>query len=211
VRSLGAPIHVWPTLLGDSVRWDPLLSADEHERAQQFRRRDDRATYIACRGLLRARLGAFLGRDPAALRFTYGAHEKPVLEDGACSFNVSRSNGLALIAISAKGPLGVDVEWVRRDVDIDALTAEFLAADERATLAILSPRERTRGFFRLWVRHEAQVKATGRGLVVPANVEDMSGSARVEDLDVGRDYAAALATDGEADIVLHPLTREPRP
>ncbi len=208
MRSLGTPIHMWPTVLGDPVRWESLLSADEHERARQFRRPSDRAAYIACRGVLRARLGAFLGRDPAALRFTYGAHEKPVLEDSTCSFNVSRSNGLALIAISGNGLLGIDVEWVRTHVDVDALAAEFFAANERATFASLSPRERTRGFFRLWVRHEARVKATGRGLVLPADREN-SIAAWVQDLEIGPDYVAALATDTEHEIVLHHLTAAP--
>src|SRR5215203_2531792 len=94
------PIYVWPVVLGDPAPWASLLSRDEQARASQFRRAEDAAEYVACRGMLRKQLGAFLSRDPAALRFAYGAHEKPVLADRACAFNVSRSNGLALIAIS---------------------------------------------------------------------------------------------------------------
>src|SRR5215218_8741506 len=114
---LADPIVVWPIALGDPAPWAPLLAPDEHLRAGRFRRAGDRAAYVACRGVLRALLGRFLGRDPASLRFSYGAHEKPFLEDGGCVFNVSRSGGLALIAIAASGAIGVDVERLRGTVD----------------------------------------------------------------------------------------------
>jgi 4'-phosphopantetheinyl transferase len=199
------PIFVWPIVLGDPTPWDPLLAADERERARRYRRASDRAAYVACRGLLRALLGGFLGRDPAGLRFAYGAHEKPALDDGACAFNLSRSNGLALVAISADGPLGVDVEWVRDTLDLGALAAEFLAPDDRAALARLPRRERTREFFRRWVRHEACVKATGRGLVVPA--AERPAGLWLTDLELGPGYVAALAAEGVAErtVVLHPV------
>jgi 4'-phosphopantetheinyl transferase len=194
----GAPILVWPMVLGDPDRWAPLLSVDEHARAAQFRRARDAAEYVTCRGVLRALLGDFLSRDPASLRFAYGAHEKPGLEDGACAFNVSRSNGLALIAISAAGSLGIDLEHVRADIDVAALAAEFLASSQCAAVAT------AHDFFRFWVRHEAGVKATGGGLVVPA--QDDVPNVWVQDLEIGRDYVAAIAADGinSREVVLCP-------
>ena len=205
------PIYVWPVALGDPAPWEPLLDRDEHERARRFRRAEDRAAYVACRGVLRALLGDFLSRDPASPRFSYGVHEKPALEDGACAFNVSRSDGLALIAIAASGALGVDVERVRGAVDVAALAAEFLAPGDRATLAALPRHRQRRAFFRLWVRHEARVKATGRGLVVPA--DEAAPGVWLHDLELGPGYLAALAADGveERPVVLHPLATEARP
>ncbi len=207
------PIFVWPVTLAGQSPWESLLAEDERQRARQLRRAGDRAAYVACRGVLRALLGRALSRDPASLRFVYGAHEKPFLEDGACSFNVSRSNGLALIAIAAGGRLGIDVERVRGDVDVAALAEEFLAPSDRAMLAALPSPRRTRGFFQLWVRHEARVKATGRGLIVPA-LNEATGEHEpglwVRNLDVGPGYAAALAADGPDDrqIVLHPIAND---
>jgi len=213
MRSHAEPIFVWPVVLRDAVAWEPLLAEDERQRARQFRRTEDGAAYVACRGVLRVLLGGFLGRDPASLRFIYGAHEKPLLDDGACAFNVSHSNGLALIAIAASGRLGIDVERIRSDVDVDALAEEFLAPSHRAALAALPRSARMAAFFRLWVRHEARVKATGRGLVVPAQDdatgEDGHGS-WVRDLEIGPGCAAALAADGPEDrpVFIQPPARD---
>lgn len=202
------PIHGWPVLLGDPAVWAALLSPDEHARASRFRKAADAAAYVACRGLLRMLLGAFLGRDPGALRFTYGPHEKPRLRDNACAFNVSRSSGLAVIAICSAGSLGVDVEGIREDVDVDALAKEFLSPREQAQLAAAGSSERTRSFFRLWVRHEARVKASGRGLVVPAT--DATRDMWINDLQLGHRFAAALAAPGEESrqLIVHAMTRE---
>jgi 4'-phosphopantetheinyl transferase len=208
-----APIFVWPVLLGDPAPWEALLSEDERQRACQFRRAGDAAAYVACRGVLRTFVGSFLGRDPASLRFVYGPHEKPFLEDRACAFNVSRAGGLALIALAASGTLGVDVERVREDVDVDALAGEFLAPSDRLTLAALPRRERSGAFFRLWVRHEARVKATGRGLIVPALEETTGGHGPnlwARELNVGSGYAAALAANGPGDrpVLVQPPARD---
>jgi phosphopantetheinyl transferase len=210
---LAVPIFVWQVTLGDPAPWESLLADDERQRAQQLRRSEDRADYVTCRGVLRALLGRFLGRAPASLRFVYGAHEKPFLEDGACAFNVSRAGGLALIAIAARGRLGIDVERVRHDVDVDALAEEFLTPSDRTTLVAQPEHGRTRAFFQLWVRHEARVKATGRGLIVPA-LADVTGEQgpgpSVRDLEAGPGYAAALAADGPEDrrLVLHPPAQD---
>jgi len=202
------PIYIWPVRLGDPTPWERLLAADELQRGRQRRRAEDRAAYLACRGVLRAILGRFLGRDPTSLRFVYGTHEKPFLDDGACAFNVSRSNRLALIAIARSGRLGIDVERIRPDVDVEALASAFLAPGDAALLTGLPQAERIRTFFRLWVRHEARVKATGRGLVVPAEDEATAthdDGLWMRDFEIGPDFAAALAADGPEDrrVVLH--------
>jgi 4'-phosphopantetheinyl transferase len=160
--------------------------------------------------VLRALLGEFLGRDPSAIRFDYGAHEKPLLEDRACAFNVSRSSGLALIGITATGALGIDLEQFRDDVDVDAVAKQFFASADRAALEMVSPGKRSREFFHLWVRHEAAVKATGAGVVVPA--QDLA-SMWVADVDIGRNYAAAVAAAGEGPytVMMHPWSGEPHP
>jgi hypothetical protein len=48
-------------------------------------------------------------------------------DERATATQFRRSNGLALIVIASAGSLGVDVEYVRGDLDVDALAAEYLA------------------------------------------------------------------------------------
>jgi 4'-phosphopantetheinyl transferase len=208
-----APIFVWPVRLNNPALLEPLLDISERRRAHQFRRIEDRDAFVACRGALRLLLARFLAREPAALRFSYGEHEKPSLEDGACAFNVTRTAGLALIAISASGRLGIDLERIREDVDLDALATAFLRPVDGRVLARLPRKRRTRAFFRLWVRHEARVKATGRGLVVPADTSpgtDVAGL-WLRDLPVASGYVAALAADGAAarPVVIHRVVKQP--
>src|SRR5262249_49090039 len=59
------------------------------------------------------------------------------------------------------GPIGVDVEHMRREPDVDALAARFFAAEEIDALATLAAHERVTGFYRCWTRKEAYVKALG--------------------------------------------------
>ena len=57
-----------------------LLDCGEEERAERFRCPGDRERYRLGRTALRQVLGAWLDRDPAALRFRYGPHGKPALD-----------------------------------------------------------------------------------------------------------------------------------
>lgn len=120
-----------------------------------------------------------------------------MLEGHRCAFSVAHSGDLALIAIAPGGRVGVDLERIRAGVDTEAVAGEFLPAAERRTLARAAPARRARAFFRIWSRHEALVKATGRGLVFPADARPAgAGGLWVRSLEVDPGYAAAVAGDG---------------
>lgn len=156
--------------LEEMTRW---LSPDERQRAARFRFSRDRNRYIAGRAGVRAALGQVLGRDPATLRFSYGPQGKPVLDrdTGATPvhFNVSHSQGVALLALHAEAELGVDIELVRPVPDALAIAERLFAEEECRVMAVLSPDERDLVFARLWTRKEALLKSIGRGLSHPAN------------------------------------------
>ena len=117
-------VHVW------SVRLDPpaaeverlgrFLSPDEWERANRFRFDRHRRQYVVGRGALRTLLGAYTGRAPEAVRFTYGHRGKPFLEPpladpaaGTLHFNLSNSDELALVGFVLGPEIGVDVVLLR--------------------------------------------------------------------------------------------------
>jgi 4'-phosphopantetheinyl transferase len=93
----------------------------------------------------------------------YTAAGQPVWPGSGLHFNVAHSGALALVAISASVPVGVDVEW-RRDVDVDGLAAQVLGEHERRLLSQAPPALRQETFYRYWVCKEAALKAVGRGL-----------------------------------------------
>jgi 4'-phosphopantetheinyl transferase len=171
-RSNGADIHVWAAALdippGQISSYESTLCLSERERAERYHFERDRNRFIVGRGVLRAVLGSYLGVEPAQLSFDYGARGKPVLTDlpdrRTLHFNVSHSDGLALVAVTSVCAVGIDVERIRSMDDAEELAVRFFSPREVAELKAL-PRDRhALAFFNLWTRKEACLKATGEGI-----------------------------------------------
>lgn len=176
-----------------------LLSTAERERAARFVRAEDGRRWAHARGILRALLGAYGDAEPAALRFSEGAHGKPALAaDGGrpvrLRFNLSHSGDTALYALALDREVGVDVELPRRSVDHVAIARRILGDDEADRLAALDPDARERAFLRAWVRWEAVLKCRGTG-IGGADAPPSGRHPWVHELDVGAPAAAALAVD----------------
>src|SRR5581483_155459 len=142
VARIGDDVHIWRLSLEGSAalaeRLVETLSSGERRRAERFRFARDRDRFVVVRGVLRGLLGRYLDRDPGTLRFRYGPNGKPALrDDGFLRFNVSHSRRIALVAVAAGREVGVDVEEIRGDLDVDGLSRVFSAA-ERASLAALT-------------------------------------------------------------------------
>jgi 4'-phosphopantetheinyl transferase len=219
----GQEVQVWrlelDTVPSDGWSWENLLSADERERAGRFHFARDRRRFTAARGLLRTLLGGYLQADPGELRFRYSHKGKPALdgkhqESGLC-FNVSHSDEVALLAFARAGELGVDVERVRQDCEVQEIAQRFFSSAEQKALAALPAAQQYRAFFNCWTRKEAFVKAKGGGLSLPLDQFDVSLApgepaellATRPDpaekqrwslwaLDAGEEYAAALIVAG---------------
>lgn len=140
-----------------------LLTPDETARAERFRYDRHRRRFIVAHGRLRQVLAAVVGTPPEALRFQYGEHGKPSLEDGP-SFNLSHSGERYLIAISLQGRLGVDVEAKRPLRDMEELARKKFSPDELEALMSTPAPSRLSAFFRIWTLKEAYLKAIGTGL-----------------------------------------------
>src|ERR1700756_5622890 len=97
-------VHLWWLRLDDSQEkvnaCYELLASDERERAERFRVVRPREAFILTRGTLRSLLAHYLGEKPNELRFRYESWGKPFLQgDGELRFNVSHTDGLALIGV----------------------------------------------------------------------------------------------------------------
>jgi 4'-phosphopantetheinyl transferase len=189
-----------------------LLSPAELERAGRYHRDVHRQRFLAVHAALREILGAALGVAPCAVAYEIGPHGKPRLAGaGGLHFNLSDTEGCALIALSTHGPLGVDVERHRGDRSLADVAERFFSEAEVRALRALEPGQRTAGFYRVWTRKEAYVKALGAGLSLGLSTFDVSidpgpgarllatrpdpaeaGRWRLFDLDVGPEHSAAL-------------------
>jgi len=149
----------------DGLVWMPLLSDEERGRARRFRFQADVDRFVAARGALRHHLGAALAVDPHTLSFDTGPFGKPyVIGQEHMQFNVSHSGDWVLIAISRRGPVGVDVELARPDLNVLELGATVFTNGELVALSVLAAHAARSAFFRLWTRKEAALKAWGVGL-----------------------------------------------
>jgi phosphopantetheinyl transferase len=155
----------------------------------------------AARRAVASILGELLGGGGAAETRVEGNGKPRLARDPArLSFNLSHSGALALIAIAPGGTeVGVDVERLRPRRDLARLAARWLPeADAAAVAGAAEGAERETTFYAAWTRHEARVKCTGAGLSGPAPGPQVV--ARQLEIDDG--YAAAVAFEGDAEIVL---------
>ncbi|MGC2060966.1 MAG: 4'-phosphopantetheinyl transferase superfamily protein [Candidatus Sulfotelmatobacter sp.] len=159
-------------------RWQEVLSSDETARAARFHFAADRQRFVASRAWLRTILAAFLVAEPRELNFSYSKNQKPSLGSAyaksGIGFNVSHSGGIALYAFARHREIGVDVEQIRRDFDVESIAERFFSVSEREQLAALPEFEKVDAFFRCWTRKEAYIKAIGEGLSLPLSQFDVS-------------------------------------
>jgi len=141
------------------------LSPEELERANRYRIDRARLQFTLTRGFLRQLLGDKLGIAPDKVPITYTASGKPTLAnpDLQLYFNVTHTDGLALIALSDR-LVGIDVERQRFLSNPEGLVDRFFSHVEAQIFQALSPELRLWGLFRGWTCKEAILKAAGLSL-----------------------------------------------
>ncbi len=218
-------VHVWQADLQSFSSALPailyLLSPDEQARANRFYFQKDRDRFTLARGILRLILGRYLDRSAESLQFRSTKTGKPFLSNAdlpsgqKLCFNVSHSHQMALYALAWNREVGIDVEQINPDRDLEAIADRFFSAAENRALMQLSPDVKPQGFFNCWTRKEAFLKAIGTGLTQPLDQFTVSLTPgepaqllqtawdendidrwSLYSLEVGTEYAAALAVQG---------------
>ncbi|MFB7663089.1 4'-phosphopantetheinyl transferase family protein [Kitasatospora sp. NPDC056138] len=156
-----------------------VLSPAERERRAATVRQQDRDRFTAAAALLRLALGARLGIPPARVPIDRTCpdcpdpHGRPRLPGSlGMDCSVARSADQIAVAVSSGRTIGVDVEDVVEQHELDDLAVTALTPRERAAVARRPRRSRPRAVARLWTAKEAVLKATGDGLrICPGSVE----------------------------------------
>lgn len=191
-----------------------LLSEDERARAAWLQMPGDQRRYVAAAALLRRVVGAAVGIEPASLAVQRTCprcgrpHGRPVVRGSGLHVSVTHAGNVAGVAVTAVGPVGLDVEAEGRALRLPRtayLGPGEHAADDRAKV-------------RYWTRKEAVVKATGDGVRAglagvlvsgpeePARLREYPGrpglAVVLQDLACVAGYAGSLAvlTDGIVDV-----------
>jgi 4'-phosphopantetheinyl transferase len=215
-------VHLWQQRLQtdeDSVQaCHALLLPEEVQKAMRYRVERPRSDYILTRGTLRLLLSRYLGIAATEFNFQYTEYGKPFLANSDLHFNVSHTDGLALLAFVRNRQIGIDVEKVRAQDDLQKLAERFFSTHERHSLRNLAGRELHNAFFRCWTRKEAYIKAVGEGLSLPLHQFDVSLEPNptealiatrpdpeqatrwtIRDVPVASGYVAALAVSAECE------------
>jgi 4'-phosphopantetheinyl transferase len=217
---MAGEVSVWRVDLRQRQSWvkkasQELLEPRERKRAArgtpEVRRRR-----IVSRAALRIALAARLGRPPASLRFASDRHGKPILAPSPgrhVHFSLSTSGDCCLIALSAVGPVGVDLERIVAFPELEELVRSRFAPSEAAAIVRLPREKQLRAFYNCWTRKEACLKATGVGLTrgldaVAVTVDDRRPALVSLDGDDPRAWMLAALHPG-ADLVGAVAARRP--
>jgi 4'-phosphopantetheinyl transferase len=181
-----------------------FLSPEEQARASRFAFEEDRQRFTLGRGGLRWLLGQVLGRDPHDLTFFYGPQGKPFLAPASpLQFNLAHAGRWIFYAWAYERPVGVDVERVRALPDLEALARYTFSPSEFQAWRSLPEEEAEAGFFHLWTRREAYLKALGTGFGLtqsPGQTRserpEMEPGWQIHSLSPGPGYQAAVAVWG---------------
>ena len=165
------------------VSTDPSLAEvlDDRER-ERAARRGNPARYTTAHALLRTAVAQRVGGTPQDLVFdrtcaTCGSHRhgKPtVAGHPELSVSLSYAGGLAVVALSRGGEVGVDVEVVD-DSDFEGFNAVTLDPSEAPGLDRVGADQLGLARARVWARKEAVLKASGHGLAVDPRQVVVSG------------------------------------
>lgn len=189
-------VHIWRAALDEDGWPGPQeLPPEERERAEGFLRKGAARRWVAARWALRRTLAAYLDQPASGIALAADERGKPGLRDGSddgLQFNLSHSAGLALVAVTERRAVGVDVETIAPRQNLAALAQRSLPAEEAAAVRAAGPERQLDVFYAAWVRHEARLKCLGTGL----GSSTPSDAVAIAPIDVGPGYAAAVAVPG---------------
>ena len=142
-----------------------LLSSQELQRRDRFRRSQDCARFTVAATLLRVAAGLSLA-NPAAQMYVDRScarcaepHGRPRLPGTGLHASISHAGDRIVVALTEGGQVGVDVEQV---VCVDSGFAQLVSSVYERF-----PLDDQYALFVHWSRKEAVLKATGEGLAMP--------------------------------------------
>jgi len=153
---------------------------------------------------------------PAIARTERGKPHAPSLAH--LDFNLTHAREQVLIAVAREQAVGIDLERVDREIEIDDIARRYFSSAEADAIEALAPERKLAAFLRLWTCKEAVLKALGEGISfgldrvafaldangTPERVAAIAGEAgtpaewRLARIDPAPGYLGALAWHGAA-------------
>lgn len=143
-----------------------ILSSGERERWGRLLRDGDRTRFALATVVLRSVIAARLGLSPSRVVVDrrcprcYESHGPPMLPGTDLHASISHSDDLVAVAVTTAGPVGIDIEALRK-FDYGCLLEDVCIRSERQNVNSIAD------FFTYWTRKESLLKATQDGIAVP--------------------------------------------
>jgi 4'-phosphopantetheinyl transferase len=141
------------------------LSDAEQQQQRRFVFERHRQEYLVSHALIRDVLSRYAPVSPRTWRFEVNAYGRPSIAEPAewkgLRFNLSHTDGRAVVAVSSEIDIGVDVEATGAQSDLIEIADRFFSPVEVAQL-----RHTPNWFFDFWTLKEAYIKARGLGLAI---------------------------------------------
>ncbi len=156
-----------------------ILPDEERRTADRQVTQKLRERSIVARGLLRMLIGRYLGKPPVSIAIRKNKYGKPCLTGeyaDQCMFNKSHSGGFLFYGFTSRQEIGVDLECIRKNINLERLARRQLTQNEYDCFLHLPYTERLNFFYQTWTRKEAVGKAVGKGLIFQMGSIDVSGT-----------------------------------
>lgn len=167
----GPTISVALFEVADWLPWLPdaltILSTSEGERVRRRRITGDREALALAYALHRLLLARVLACKPSEVPLTRDELGCPRVAGDGIRTSLSHADGLMAMAVTASGPVGVDIEPATRVTDMQEIARRVYHYSEATRLYVASESVRSAALLAMWVRKEAVLKAAGIGLAVP--------------------------------------------
>jgi 4'-phosphopantetheinyl transferase len=218
-------VHI-PDVIHKSNYYEQLLVKEEIEKANHFVFLKDKLRYVITHGILRLLLSDKLKVPAREIVLNFNSFGKPFLptewNPNSLFFNLSHSNLGIVLAFSRDRDLGVDLEYIKKDIPFMDIAKQFFSQTEYQELLSTPEFARLQSFYQGWTRKEAFIKAKGMGLSIPLYSFDVSISQgklpellrssedpndlvkwKLIDLITWPDYSSALCIEGEPNQLIY--------
>lgn len=162
-------VHLWYISYNIHFIDKTFLVKNELDRASAFRFDVHQNQFLMYRCALRHILAAYYRIAPQNLVISYNRYGKPYLSDNRLNleFNLSHSSDMAILAITQKNAIGVDIEQIKPFDNVENLVNRYFSMAEQKLFHLIPSKKKLESFYEIWTRKEAYIKAIGKGLSFP--------------------------------------------
>ena len=189
----------------EADQYNGLLSNEEFIKITRLKNKRSRVRSLIARAGLRILSGAYLNKNPKKIIFKKLRNGKPIIDSNKFYFNLSHSANWIVWAFSISGKVGIDLEYVRKNVEYEKIAERYFHLCERKKLNQSNDPKKL--FFDIWAAKESLVKASGEGVFagikdikIPIDHDGIPSNLRVGDfflkrVEAGSRYACSLSSE----------------